>query len=155
MRNVLAGCIVLLCATSAAAIDSKLFYLGMTGNDSSCLGVQLTIGGSTYSVRTGTASQVQGPTNSAFGSGSQVAATPRWYAGGTDQNGAACGGTTKDVCASKQLALGVGSGSVCTAAIGEYSSRAITYDISQYTSGGHTYWKIVFTSTLSGGGGPK
>jgi hypothetical protein len=146
VRNVLAGFIVLLCATSAAAIDSHLFYLGMSGGDFDCVGVELAIGGSTYTVKAGAASQLHGPTNSSFSSGSLVAAKARWYAGGT------CGGSTEDLCAAKQFALGKGSGTICTQAVSDGVTRNVGYDVSQYTTGGHTYWKINFSSSTSGGG---
>jgi hypothetical protein len=150
MKTILAGCIVLLAATSGTTVDSRSFYLGMGGNDFGCVGVVVTIGGSSYTVKTGASSQLFGPTQSSFSSSSPVSATAVWFAGSSGV-GSTCAGSTHDLCAAKQFTLSSTSGTICTQAMSDHESRTVGYQVTQTTVGGHTYWKIDLYSNQSGG----
>jgi hypothetical protein len=139
MRRVLAGLIVLLSAASAAAVDSHLFYLQVS-NPNSCLLVEFTAGGRTYSLQNTSGTEVAGPTPREFSEGEMVPASLKWYQH-TLPGGGSCESPTAVLC-SGQFALTAGSGTVCTYPTG-LSPYTLTYQVTQVDEGGKTFWSII------------
>jgi hypothetical protein len=148
VKNLALATIVLLCATSALAIDSHLFYMKMNPADCLCPGTDLTIGGQTYTARATGSGQLYGPTSGSFSQGMSVTAKLRWFSGSAGSSGAICG-DTRDVC-SGTITLQPGSGTVCSVGSG-YDVRTLQYTIDAISSNGHAYWRFVFSTTYNGG----